>query len=267
MKLSEYSPIAKQMICMIGPPGTGKSLIAASYARLGPLWMGNIDGRIMSVYQFIKAKAPELLPLIDFEVYKSNQFDKLADKLEGFLTKNPYTTLCVDPLLFLGNMLIEYGLDQRSQGSGKNKGRLEMPGPEEFGVESRGLHKVLDFGLMVKSHFILTAHLLESTYYTIGQPEPTVRKDVLVAGKKIAAAIPAVFDEVWYVENKPSSDVKAPPKRMVYLKPNGDYPLAKTARDKYLPASVDITDKLFFDVMKPYFDKEAADVPQTQPLG
>lgn len=267
MKMSDFQPLAKQMACIIGPPGTGKSIIGASYARLGPLWMANLDGRIASVYNYIKAKAPELLPLIEFEVYKSNQFDKLADRLEGFLTKNPFTTLMVDPLLFLGDMLIEYGLENRGEGAGKKKGRLQMAGPEEFGVEARGLHKVLDFGLMVKSHFILTAHLLESVYYEIGKPEPTIRKDVLVAGKKIAAAIPAVFDEVWYVENKPSSDVKKPPKRIVYLKPNGDYPLAKTARDKYLPDTVDITDKLFFDVMKPYFDKEVADVAPSPALG
>jgi hypothetical protein len=125
----------------------------------------------------------------------------------------------------------------------------------------------MDFVQVVNAHVILCAH-----YYEIQEPDPmlpsqptkeeaaagvksklegaqVIRKQVLVAGKMIAAGIPGFFDEVWFFEKRANANLREGVKYICCIHPNNRHLDLKTSRLE-LPREVDWTNKLLFPELK-----------------
>jgi hypothetical protein len=231
MKLSDYQPEQKHMLCFVGKGGHGKSIGASFWPT--PMYYASCDGRVASIYNYWKTVEPGRLNDIEFDTYTATDYDKLATKLENLQMRNPFKTVILDPLTMIGDMLIRYSMAQ-TRGDSKNekkqdKGRVQISGPDDYKTETHGLKLILDIGRVLKSHFILCAHILEDSYYELGSDKPRVTRKLLTAGKQPAAMIPGMFDEVWLFTVVPAATLGLPPEYKVITRPTAEFDALRTS--------------------------------------
>jgi len=104
--LIEYKNEKRLKYLLCGDPGTGKSILAASASKWGPVYIFDLDGRFESVYEFYKDR-PEGKN-ISYDTYcvetgKESQVAKeIANKLTSFKEhfkktgKPPFSTIIFD---------------------------------------------------------------------------------------------------------------------------------------------------------------------------
>lgn len=104
--LLEYKSERRLKYLLCGDPGVGKSVLAASAAKWGPIYIFDLDGRIDSIHEYYRDR-PEAKN-IDFDTYsieegkESKTAKEVADKLLGFREytkkngKPPYATIIFD---------------------------------------------------------------------------------------------------------------------------------------------------------------------------
>ena len=103
---------------------------------------------------------------------------------------------------------------------GKKRGVLELAGVEDFGGEARGMAQILNIAGTLPCNFIMTAHyiVIENTNVMTGKT--TTTKQLVTAGKKVAARVPVNFDEIYFFEKQASLNTAEPPRFIV--KTQGD---------------------------------------------
>lgn len=260
MKLSDFAPENKQMLCFVGKGGHGKSIGASYWPK--PMYYASCDGRIKAVWDWWNRRKPEVLKDIEFDSYTAGDYDKLATKMEGFQTKNPFKngTIILDPLTMIGDMLIQYSFSMGTTGGGAPRGRIKISGPDEYRTESAGLKKLIDGGRVLNSHFILCAHILEDTYYALGEDKPRITRKLLTAGKAPAAALPGMFDELWLFTIASDGVIGKPPKYKIVTRPSEEFDTLRTSCN--MPVTLDWTDKDLYQIASPYLNAPRKGVTQ-----
>lgn len=226
------------MGCFVGAPGTGKTIEAISVAEDIPgaqVLHLDIDGRWRPILRWHPKRVAS--GAITHEFYGPQEFEKLARRLEGLQDRCDYDAVIFDGLTTAGDQAINYMLTLEGR-SGKKKGILEMAGPEEFGGEARALSIIMDIGRVLPCHFIITAHYIRTVTVDIISKKETVQTQLVTAGKKIAAKIPAYFDEIYFFETQGSINVAEPPRYFARTAGGPDV-ICKTALP--LPPLIEIT--------------------------
>lgn len=200
-----------QTVLMVGDSGTGKSIAAATYYN--PLddrkvYFLSCDGRMGSVAEWHRG-----VKNIQFDLF--TEFEPLNDKVDELENNCPYQTIILDPVTKLSDFLMRYSFSLRGvveydettgkatkSSKGKKKGVVDMTTIEDFGVEHRGITDlVANLKVIQKIHkvnIIIIAHLVTTQYTKPGGQESHIRRDILTAGKKIAAFLPIDFDEFYH---------------------------------------------------------------------
>ena len=264
--LEDHVPNNKLNLIAIGPAGAGKSvglLHIAQFVKKPVLYI-SLDGRITSTFRYLEKRAPQLRKRIVPKRFSMSQYEKMSDYLES-VDEREIGALFVDPLWSAGAMLIEYSISMRADSSsedggtgkkrrGSHRGVIDMPQMDDYKVETRGLNLLLDQGARIPGHFLMAAHYIvtqDTKVEVVDGKQVTTKEEktqVLVAGQQIAAAIPALFDEVWFIQQQSDgADTSKDPKRMVYMKPSSAKPFLKTSHMDTLPMSLNWTGKLLFD--------------------
>lgn len=256
MKLTDMKPTERRLSLFTGEPGTGKSWQAASYAKVGSTKIIDLDQRANSLVRLAK-DYPDIAKNIDIDSLGPGDFLGLKEILDGLQMRCPFDVVIVDGLTATSRVIMNYmmsirGGGKRSDAPGatgyKKKGVLDLPEIEDFGGEARGLNIVVDTlrSLPVK-HAILTAHLIITESVDLVSKKKTTSRSLLTGGKKVAAELPAYFDEVYHFRVEPNANQSMPPDFMVYTTHTGD-DFAKTALP--LPRSINVTGKLLFPIIE-----------------
>ena len=245
--MSDFATNQKYKALFIGKPKTSKTVQAASWVydpkvdadhRLLHI---DLDGRAAPIALFY----PNKLNLIERWYFspKPSDFEKLLRQFEGLQDNCPYRTVIFDGLTMLGENLITYMISLRGGNQdvkGKKRGVLELAGVEDFGGEARGMSQILQIADILPCNFIMTAHyiVVENTNVLTGRT--TTTKQLVTAGKKVAARIPIGFDEIYFFE-KQSSMIPSEPPRFIVKTQGDEESFAGTVLP--LPTSIDITMK------------------------
>jgi hypothetical protein len=97
------------------------------------------------------------------------------------------------------------GADGTSKG--RNKGVVDLTTVEDFGVEYQGITQIMGNLKIAQArhnfNIIFCAHVIKTDYYKVGGLISHSTETIVTQGKKIAAKIPAMFDEVYsfYVDS------------------------------------------------------------------
>jgi hypothetical protein len=219
VKLSERKANDRFMGLFVGPPGSAKTVSAASFVLSDPdkpIYIFDLDGRVQPLLRFY----PKHLDRIETDYYGPHDFEKVnrkLDKLQDIPRNNfPYSLVLFDGLTSLGDQLINYMLSLRGTSSGAEKGKergiISLAGPEDYGGEARGLSMMLDIARSLPCHFILTAHWLVIEYDDQINKKKFIMRQLVTAGKKIAAKVPIYFDEMYYFDVESAMAENAAPK-------------------------------------------------------
>ena len=255
MNLSDYNIGGDnpQTCLFVGDSGTGKSIAAATWP--GPIYIASCDNRIGSVAEWHRGRKDIFFDsYVDFESLNS-----FVDSLEDSCKYK--TVVCPDPITMVSDFLMRYAFslrgiveyDEKSgqavRGSkGKKKGVVDITTIEDFNVEHRGILDMLgNLKIAQKAHgfnLIVTAHLITTQYTKPGGLESHIRRDIVTAGKKVAAFIPIQFDEIYHfeVENDKWK-----------IKTHNDGIVAARSSFLLMPKEIDWTDKNLYELVSKYY--------------
>lgn len=196
MKLSETKAGNKLSVLLIGYPGAGKSIAAASFPR--PVYIFDLDRRIDALLRHFGTSDD-----IEHDYYGPEDYIKLDAMIDRIKAgDSPFKTYIMDSLTAFARMSINYSMSLRGKGSTGNiqKGVVQMTSIEDYGAETVIIRKMIDTfrGKNFRGNFIMTAHLVETSTKALNEAE-VVRQRLLTAGKGIAAELPAYFNEVYYI--------------------------------------------------------------------
>lgn len=268
MKLDTFQPSRKHMMCFVGKGGKGKTIAASMWPK--PMYMGSLDGRLHAVYDWLMRHHPDWLKEIEFDEYKTNEYDKLATKLEKLQQNNPFSkgTIVIDPLTNLGLMGVAYSQAHRDK-SKLDLPQLKMTQIDDYKVEATAIKRVFDVGRALSSHFIMCAHVLEETHYVLGEDKPRVRRSFLTAGKQPAAMIPGSFDEVWLFTVRHAAVTGGEPDYLVITRPTPEFDDLRTSCG--VPPEIVWTKKDLYALTSLYLNrtlkKEESDAEAVQSTG
>ena len=209
MKLSDMEADKAQTILAVGESGTGKSIAMCSYP--GPLLNLSLDQRMRSVKNWFIGT--DQLNEIEYEEFFD--FEALNERIDGLEYDCPYKTIMLDPISFLSSMLVRYSFSLRGAGKGQVKGRkrgkVNLTTIDDYNVEHQGIENLMhNLKLVGKKHnanIIVVAHVFVTTYTAEGGKDSHVSRSILTQGKRIAALLPGMFDEVYnfYVDTSSGS--------------------------------------------------------------
>jgi len=246
-KISEYDNTKPKITLFKGGPGVGKTRAAGSYPRV---YFLSTDRKV----GVLKATYPD--SDIEFDIFM-NFWDvyKRLEELEGDCR---YQTVVIDTLTSLAQMAIDHSMlfrpeerkDSKGKELGRSKGQLMLPEIEDYGAEARGLQMCIDklkiINLKWNAYVILIAHIL--TIEGKDKRGNTVFSSTLwTAGKKIAAAIPGDFDEIYHFEVRPGLTSDQATSYIAHTHHEGDN-FARTTLD--IPNQIDFTNKNFFEELQ-----------------
>lgn len=255
MKMSDLKIEKKHMLCFVGKGGGGKS-IGASYWPT-PMFYASCDSRAHAVYNWWMDRDPARLKEIEVETYTADEYERLAIKIETLQQKNPFATIVIDPLTFIALMMIEYVINQKGgEGTrtiGKGMAAITLAGPDEYKGEVAGMKKLFDAGRVLKSHFILIAHVLEETHFVLGDDKPHIRRSLFTAGKQPAAMIPGMFDEVWLFSSRPGAQPGSYPDYYINTVTTPEFETLRTSCN--MPSEFKWTKKNLYEFAAPYLNR------------
>lgn len=271
MKLSDqklgdvFHTIAK------GEHGTGKSILLASYAAAGPMYIFDFEDRMRSVKNYyLRIGRPDIINNIDFDTYTS--FHKVRKKLES-IESNPRGIINVgwDSLTSFTKRALsntkEFKQDAQEQSGqkvGKTVGEFRVNSIEDYNAETAAIDEfVIEHALILKGmkiNFILTAHVIKVKEEDENHATHIARY-LMTGGKKAAQIVPGYYDEIYHTNVEAGMSVKDAPKYTVRTRHSiNDF--AKTALN--LPVTIDFTDKVFYEELVKHTPK--LEKPQTPGL-
>lgn len=234
----------------IGPTGRGKTIAAASFP--GKVLVIDFDRRYEPLVDWYPDRDD-----IDIEVITAgNYWTVFHPLIERLAVSNPYSTIILDGITGCSNTTISMQLIARGSHKDKDfapkttKGGIPVASWDEFNGETSAITTLLEILKGLNCNLIVTAHPVEKT--TGGGNKWT---SIVAYGNKLGPMIPGYFNEVYFIDYEfglSSNDIK----RVVLTRPTDRYPDCKTAMTN-LPARFDITDKNFYDLLKPYIEGTA----------
>lgn len=232
----------RQFCLYKGEPGVGKSRAAGSFPN--PFFF-DMDGRMRPLALAYPGKD------IQYESYFNN-FTGMTRKLAELLNYCPYDTIVFDSLTSYSRTTMSHMIKSRVADSGDVKKRLQRGGLdvsqlEDYGGETAAITQLLDAmrELNKKANVILIAHCVDVIERNIKTNTTTVTRQLLTGGKKIAAEIPAYFDEAYHFYSRPDLGGGNPDYYVATSAAGIDW--AKTALP--LPAEFTWTGKNFYELL------------------
>jgi len=222
-KLSSLKMGEKLHVLMVGPPGSGKTTAIGSFP--GKIYVADVDDRVEPLLKMF----PNRLDDIEFDKFKAHDFAKLEARLNSLVNSCPFDLVAVDSLTTTGDCTINYSMDHRGdRPSSKRIGNILLPEIEDFGLEGRAIQQIIDLGRALPCHFVLTAHVLNIVTKKLDGTE-TIHRQLLTGGKKIAAKVPALFNECWYFNQDRGIGGLSDTVFTVHTTPTREFEFAKTA--------------------------------------
>ena len=248
MKLADRSiDLDRFMGLFKGPPGSGKSIAAASFPK--PMYIFDLDGRVASIRNYYNDDFDSLKE-IHYDTY--TDYAKFAMKLEGLQKTNPYKTVVIDGLTNLSRMVLRFIMKIKGGGksliiptgsTGRNVAGIAIPSIEDYLGESQALRECLEVSKIIsgihKCNIIWTAHVIRTEERKLSG-SVTVHRSLLTGGHKVAAALPGEFDEIYHFDTQAALSLSKRPSYIFYTHNTSD-DFAKTALP--LPVRIDVTRK------------------------
>lgn len=240
MKTKDIDLTKRFMIALIGHTGSGKSVAAASFAKIGPIKFFDFDGRMKSVRKVY----PEYD--IDYDTYGPETLQtKFRTEFNNLGKSCPWKTIVLDSLTSLSmtaitSQLMMKGLDQ----SKTNKGGLAVTGWDEINGETVFISQLLDLCKVLPCNVIMTFHPIERTVGAEGKTEKITT--VVSYGHKINQISLNYFDEVYFLEVDKGFTDKDPTRRIAFTD-TSTKAIAKSALP--IPTKLDITNGLYEAIM------------------
>lgn len=255
-KVSSIVPDSNISILMKGPFGIGKTIAAASFAALGPIYIAYFDKqKPIELLTFYKRYRPELLDRMEFESFSSHNANMFLNRMIGFTKDCRYVAVIVDSVTNLTSAAVNWSMGFRDPKGGKKDklagggadNPLVIPDFDEYKVETSLVTQALDIARTLPVYNIWVAHPVPSTRIEGSGPSMKVTKQVSIVsyGNKVGAMLPGAFTEIYHFGRQMD-------KRIVWTDMVGD-DFAKTCFG--LPKELDITDRLFYEVWKEQIDK------------
>lgn len=204
MLLTKIDPRAL-FIMMKGEPGTRKSTSALSYLPAGRMYWFSWDHK-MSALLLPASKWGMDISQIEYDDY--DDWDKAKAKLKEFqVSMKGFKTLVFDSVTTMADSTLRQQRTNKSKdGQGKKLGTIEVDGIEEYNAESAAIGEMIalckDIKKFHKVNIILIAHVVQAEYRNTTTNTTHVSRTIVTAGKKIAAKLPAICEEVYHFNIK-----------------------------------------------------------------
>jgi hypothetical protein len=266
MKLSEFQP-GKRLFCLAkGDPGAGKSVQVASFAEEGPQYWIDFDGKIDAVLNFYTKHVPrpDIINNIEFDRFSdfNSAMVKLAEIIDIY--PNKYTGGIVLDSLTTGvdNLMAQVQImkgQEKKADKIKTVGGIQVSDIEDYNAESSALTRLIQVAkFKLPVHFFMIAHVVETQTNVLGGGV-IINRQLFTAGKKVAAKIPAYFNEIWHFGTEGSENFGGK-KYVVHTNQAGN-DFARTSLP--LPQKFDVTGA---DILYPQF-AAARDGKSISPFG
>lgn len=249
MKLDQLDLTGYTSFLLKGPYGFGKTIAAASFAKLGPIFLAYWDKKgPIELVQFFKRFAPHLLKNIDYEVYGAHNANEYLNKMFNLSKECRYVAVINDSLTTMTAGAVNWSLGFRDT-KDKNKDKI-IPSFDEYKVETSLVTQALDICRTLPAHIIWTAHPLPTLKMEGSGPSMKVSKvnSIVTYGSKVAGIVPGQFSEIYHFSKRTDwASGKAITNYYVSTEQVGD----EYAKSNIgLSVEMNITDRLFYDVWK-----------------
>lgn len=234
MNTKDINPFSKYFALFKGEPGTGKTRAAASFPKP---YVFDFDGKLAVVRNVFPNKD------VNYDTYY-NDFPAAMKKLEELINYCPYDTIIWDSLTSFARTTLSHMIKYRGGKGDLKKGGLNVPQIEDYGGETAAMVQMVDALRLICNRgvrVIVIAHVVEVTEKNIKTQQSTTTRQLLTGGKKIAAELPAYFDEAYHFYHEGGFDGK-PQFKAFTLNSGEDW--AKTALP--LPNPIEWTGKDFY---------------------
>lgn len=254
-------------VMMKGEPGTRKSTQALSFP--GPQYWFSWDRKMNGI----------LLPMrkwgVDPKSVTYDDYDdwtKAKQKLERFQSDCPYKTIVFDSITSMADMTLrqttkmKYGMTRQSgAAAGKLIAGIAVNEIEDYNAESAAIQELIalskDIHQYHKVNIILIAHVIQAEYRNTTNNTTHISRQVVTAGKKVAAKIPAYCGEVYHFNIKKGFVEGAGGDYSLLTTHTGD-DFARTALE--LPTEIVFGDKPLYDTwIRPAIAKSKVEVTPT----
>ncbi len=241
MKASEYVDNKALFVLGKGDPGAGKSIAISTWLAKGPMYFLDFDGKIKAVINFWQKHNPKMLENLEFDHF--DDYNSGAAKIEEFIDKgHPYTGgIVVDTLTTMVDSLLVQVTDVKGGGK-KFVGNVAVNEIEDYNAESAGLTRLISHAKFKlhkpqNTNFFLLAHVVATESEDIKTKTKVVTRQLVTAGKKVAAKLPGYFDEIWHFSVQ--KDMGTQTMKYMVETQNAGVDFARTSCG--LPISMDIT--------------------------
>ena len=242
-----------------GEPGLRKSTQALSYPT--PQFWFSWDRKMNSLMLPMKRWGidPKLISYEDYDDWTAPK-----KKLEQLQLNCPFKTIVLDSITSMADMTLrqttkmKYGM---TRSSGKDAGKLiagiAVNEIEDYNAESAAINELIaltkDIHSFHKVHVILIAHVVQAEYRSTTNNTTHISRQLVTAGKKVAAKIPAYCGEVYHFNVKKGFAEGQGGAYTLLTEHTGD-DFARTALE--LPREIEFGDKPLYDTyIKPAITK------------
>lgn len=250
MKATDFKDDNAIFVLAKGDPGAGKSIAISTWLKRGPMFFFDFDGKIKAIINFWKRNNPDLLKNLEYERFES--YNEAAECFERYIKDgHPFTggiawdtlTTSVDSLLVQVNDI--------KGGGHKKVGGIAVNEIEDYNAESSGLTRLIQhakFKLHVpfKTNFFMLAHVVKVQSTELKTGAIIESRQLVTAGKKVAAKLPGYFDEIWHFYN--DKDMGTGNMKYLLSTQNSGADFARTSCN--LPSVIDCTyPKYLYDII------------------
>jgi AAA domain len=248
------------LYCMFkGEPGTRKSTQALSFP--GPQYWLSWDRKMNGIKLPMRKWGidPKTVVFDDYDDWTAGK-----KKLEQLQVSCPYKTIVIDSITSMADMTLrqttrlKYGVTRASGATaGKLIAGIAVNEIEDYNAESAALQELIaltkDINSYHKVNIILIAHVVKAEYRDTTKKTTHISRQIVTAGKNVAAKLPAYCGEVYHFNIKSGMQEGAGGDYTLLTTHTGD-DFARTALD--LPAEVVFNDKPIYDTyIKPAITK------------
>lgn len=256
MKASSISITGPTSLLFKSPWGFGKTIAAASFAIVGPVYMAYFDKKkpveLITFYRKLGSKGRKVLDNLDFDVYGSDNVNNYLNKVIDLSSDCRYTAFITDSATNLTAGAVNWSLGFNEKGKkvqSKNENPQQIiPQFDEYKTETSLVSQALDICRTLPCHIIWTAHPLPGIKIEGSGNSMKVSKvnTIVTYGTKVAGIIPGQFTEIYHFSKE--TNYQTTPSSIRYkvsTEAIGDE-FAKTSLG--LPPELDITNRLFYEV-------------------
>jgi AAA domain len=198
LKLSDYKPGDRLVMIWKGETGTRKTSQLFDFP--GSMFILNFDmDRIGSLA--MRTQRTD----IDYESFSPYDYIKARASMDRLKQSCPYKTVVLDSYTRLARCCVNDGRTKRGTGD-KKIGSINVDTLQDYNAEANAGMQFVDdlLSLSGPKYIILICHVQGTDYDPSGT---AIGRSILTGGKKLSAALPTVFNEIYHFHAKPGIDV------------------------------------------------------------